>query len=637
MPKIKVEKTRNFRSLTITLAVAFLALSAVILLIVGSLDIYFDFKNQRKLVVTQQQIIAQNAANSVKGFVQEKISLLESAANLGDMATVSLEGQKFILEKLIGVEPAFRQLTLFNIRGDVLIKSSRGSDLLSGELIEHLDTNLFDRMSRERMYISSVYIDDVTSEPLVIMAVPVKDVFDEFKGILTAEVNLKFMWDLVDRLKIGNNGLAYVVNRQGNLIAFGNISRVLKGENLAYLREVNEFLKGGDEIIAEVSKGIQGNYVVATFVSLGIPDWAVMIELPILEAYEAVVTALKLSVLTIILSFTIAVIAGVYLAKKITKPIICLRDIVRKIGNGDLGARIEVESNDETGQLAVSFNQMLEDLKKTTVSRNSLMKEIAEREKAEETMKQLNQDLENTIIKVEEANDNLKKFVYIASHDLREPLRKITSFGELLKKSLSGKLCEEDDENLSYMVDGAERMSQMIEGLLAYSRVSTKGQTSQTIDLNELIEQLKELELSVLIDEKKVTLEIPQNLPYVEADPVQIRQLLQNLIANGIKYQKKDSKPCIIITSRLADDGMVRIEVADNGIGIKPEYQSEVFKMFRRLHSRNEYEGTGIGLSVCKKIAERHGGYIGVESEYGQGSVFWFTIPAAKTVGKKQG
>jgi PAS domain S-box-containing protein len=264
-------------------------------------------------------------------------------------------------------------------------------------------------------------------------------------------------------------------------------------------------------------------------------------------------------------------------------------------------------------------------------------RDITERKKAEEAMKQLNRDLESTIAKVEEANDNLKKFVYVASHDLREPLRKITSFGELLKNSLDGKICEDETENLNYMIDGAERMSQMIEGLLSYSRVSTKGQTSQAVDLSELIEQLKGLELSVLIDEKKVTLEIPQDLPYVEADPVQIRQLLQNLIANGIKYQKKDSKPCITITSRPADDGMVRIEVADNGIGIKPEYQSEVFKMFRRLHSRNEYEGTGIGLSVCKKIVERHGGRIGVESEYGQGSVFWFAIPAAKTVGRKQG
>jgi light-regulated signal transduction histidine kinase (bacteriophytochrome) len=213
---------------------------------------------------------------------------------------------------------------------------------------------------------------------------------------------------------------------------------------------------------------------------------------------------------------------------------------------------------------------------------------------------------------------------------MREPLRKITAFGAILRQSLKDKLSSDDAENLYFMIDGAQRMAKMIEGLLTYSRISTQAQPHQAVDLNEIVKQLQQLELSVLLEEKQVTIEIPQPLPCVEVDPVQIRQLMQNLIANGVKYQKKGNMPHITITTKPAADGMVGIEVTDNGIGIAPQYLQSIFTMFRRLHSRDEYEGTGIGLTVCKKIVELHGGKIGVESQTDKGSTFWFTMPAAE-------
>ncbi len=250
--------------------------------------------------------------------------------------------------------------------------------------------------------------------------------------------------------------------------------------------------------------------------------------------------------------------------------------------------------------------------------------DITDRKKAEEEKEKLNHELE-------EANQEMKNFVYIASHDLREPLRKVAAFGDMLQKSLGGKLESEDAENLQFMIDGAQRMNKMIEGLLVYSRVSTKTNPPEVVDLNEIVKQLQQLELSIVLQEKQVAMEIPESLPSVAADPVQIRQLMQNLIANGIKYQAKGNIPSITITSKWTGNGTVRINVTDNGIGIKPEYQQAIFVMFKRLHSRSEYEGTGIGLAVCKKIVERHGGQIGIESEYGKGCTFWFTMPVAVT------
>ncbi|MGD8787134.1 MAG: ATP-binding protein, partial [Phycisphaerales bacterium] len=229
-----------------------------------------------------------------------------------------------------------------------------------------------------------------------------------------------------------------------------------------------------------------------------------------------------------------------------------------------------------------------------------------------------------------QSNQQLQEFTYVASHDLREPTRKISSFGQLLVESLADKLEDDDKENLNFMIEGADRMQQMIEALLTYSRVSTKGVTFERVDLNEIIEQLKSLELSAKLEETNGTISAPEPLPAIDCDPAQIRQLLQNLISNGLKYQRNDVVPEITVRAKAEDNGIIRIEIQDNGIGIKEEQFDNVFVMFRRLHSKQEYEGTGIGLAVCKRIVERHGGEIGVNSTYGEGSTFWFTIPVSQ-------
>ena len=258
-----------------------------------------------------------------------------------------------------------------------------------------------------------------------------------------------------------------------------------------------------------------------------------------------------------------------------------------------------------------------------------LFRDITDRKKVEQALKDLNE-------KLIQSNQQLQEFTYIASHDLREPTRKITSFGQLLAGSLAEKLNDDERENLNFMIDGADRMQQMIEALLLYSRVTTKGVHFEQLDVNEIIQQLKELELAVRLEETKGTISVPEPLPAVKGDATQIRQLLQNLISNALKYHKKDTLPEVTIRAHKEDNGMVRVEVQDNGIGIKREQHNKLFVMFRRLHSRDEYEGTGIGLAVCKRIIERHGGEIGIESTYGQGSTFWFTLPALGSVQEQQ-
>lgn len=381
--------------------------------------------------------------------------------------------------------------------------------------------------------------------------------------------------------------------------------------------------------------------------SMNILTWAIIYENDDLARQTNAVARLiefsKISLVVLTIIFTVlALVISRYFSKKIIDSISSLVESTKIMARGNLNHRTQIKSRDEIGTLAESFNKMAEELVKQTASVDNLNREMVERKKAEEMLREANeqlaasnQELMMLTARLEKANSELKDFVYIASHDLREPLRKISSFGSILKESLENKLDPDNRENLRYMIDGADRMSKMIEGLLTYSRVSSKEAPLEEVDLNEVVEQLKQIELAKLIEETAAQIDTPERLPKIFANAAQIRQLLQNLVANGIKYHSKDVRPHITIRTTEEHSGEIRIEVQDNGIGIEEKYFKDIFKMFRRLHSRREYEGTGIGLSVCKKIVEKHNGKIGVISKPGEGSTFWFTLPV-KDAGKNE-
>jgi PAS domain S-box-containing protein len=256
-----------------------------------------------------------------------------------------------------------------------------------------------------------------------------------------------------------------------------------------------------------------------------------------------------------------------------------------------------------------------------------IYEDITQLQQAQIEREALLEDLKTVNQRLEESNRELQDFVYVASHDLREPLRKIASFGMLLKESLADKLDDDEQENFDFMIDGSTRMQNMVDDLLTYSRVTTRAKPSEKVDLNSVINNLKKIELANQLEETGGTIDIPEILPPICSDPSQVHQLLQNLITNGLKFHRHGVPPKITINAHRIKKNMVRIEVNDNGIGIDKQYHEEVFTMFKRLHSRTEYEGTGIGLAVCKKIVSRHGGEIGVNSTPGQGTTFWFTLP----------
>jgi light-regulated signal transduction histidine kinase (bacteriophytochrome) len=242
--------------------------------------------------------------------------------------------------------------------------------------------------------------------------------------------------------------------------------------------------------------------------------------------------------------------------------------------------------------------------------------ELDERRRAEMKLAQYAGDLSRS-------NTELEQFAYVASHDLQEPLRMVASFTQLLAKRYRGRLDKDADDFIGFAVDGANRMQQLINDLLVYSRVGTRGKTPVPTDLNEVLDHA-EANLSEAIKENGAVV-THEPLPTVAADQVQMTQLFQNLLANALKFRSGE-KPRIHVSAQ-ARNGDWLLAVQDNGIGLAPEHQERIFAIFQRLHSRREYPGTGIGLALCKKIVERHGGRIWVESAPGRGATFYFNIP----------
>ena len=285
-------------------------------------------------------------------------------------------------------------------------------------------------------------------------------------------------------------------------------------------------------------------------------------------------------------------------------------------GETTIEEEVEIECFDGTHKFILDSAAPIRTSNGSICGAVTINQDITECKQLEKKLKEINDDLMRS-------NRDLEQFAYVASHDLQEPLRMISSYTQLLAERYKGQLDEKADKYIAYAVDGAVRMQQLINDLLAYSRIGTKKAPPEPVDTHAALgEALRNLSVTITENSAIIT---NGDLPVVQVDPMQVVQLFQNLISNAVKFHG-DKLPLIHVSAVESEHEWL-FSVEDNGIGIDHEYKDKLFIIFKRLHTRMEYPGTGIGLALCKHIVERHRGRIWFESEPATGSTFYFTLP----------
>ncbi|MCK5265794.1 MAG: HAMP domain-containing protein, partial [Candidatus Thorarchaeota archaeon] len=337
-------------------------------------------------------------------------------------------------------------------------------------------------------------------------------------------------------------------------------------------------------------------------------DWGIVVKIDVAEAYALMYQTVTSQIITSILSSVIILAIGFVIARAVTEPISTLIEAATKISEGNLSYRADVSSGDEMEILADSVNIMADILVNSNIE---LEKRVEERTK-----------------ELTRSNEALEQFAYIISHDLQEPLRMIVSYLQLIENRYNDQLDADGIEFINFAVDGSKRMQEMIADLLLFSRAGRHSLSEDEIDCNDVLEEVL-ANLQVSIQESRASVDT-QHLPVIMANRGSITMLFQNLISNSIKFKGEES-PRIVIKAVEGID-MWEFSVTDNGIGILEKHYNRIFDVFQKLHSRKEHSGTGIGLSVCKRVIESLGGSIWVESKPNEGSTFYFTIPKGRII-----
>jgi signal transduction histidine kinase len=344
------------------------------------------------------------------------------------------------------------------------------------------------------------------------------------------------------------------------------------------------------------------------------------------ESVARVQDSTQILIAAIVILVVVVVAVGVFawrdLERSVTDPLARLARASRLAAGGDHEHAIPVEGTNEVAALAADVEHMRRELVQQVAE---VRESHAETERAHELLREQALELERSNRELERSNRDLEQFAYVASHDLQEPLRKIASFTQLLQKRYGGQLDQRADQYIGFAVDGAKRMQQLIQDLLSFSRVGRSGAAPQDVDLEDVLAQvLRDLSVRIAESHAQVT---HDPLPAVSGERPLLAMLLANLVGNGLKFRHPDRPPHVHLSARPVG-GAWELSCTDNGIGIDPKYAERVFVIFQRLHPKDVYSGTGIGLALVKRVVEHHGGRVWVEPAPDGGTTVRWTLPA---------
>jgi signal transduction histidine kinase len=555
------------------------------------------------------QRIARHAAAEQRQIIEGSRQLLVTLAQLKEVRPDRAAEAQALFSSLKGVHPFYANLGAIDARGIPFASAVP----LPGEATGKFSVGEFQK-------------GRITGKPSLNMAYPIKrEGTGEFLGVVFVALDLGWLTQFASRSDLPEGSTLTVIDRKGTILVryqAPDVGKNYTGQSVTNHPIVMKQVQQGGEVQGSYTglDGMKRLYASTPLTrTAGVPDAHVFVGIPVQTAYAAANRSMFLSFVFLGIVSALALGAAwsggdLFVLRQINGIITA----ARQLREGNLSARSGLDYGPgELGQLARSFDEMAA----------TIEKQVQDMRVTQAELKALNEELEARVLErtldLKRSNEDLEQFAYVASHDLQEPLRMVSSYIQLLRQRHGDKLDPNAQQYLTYALDGATRMQQLIVDLLAYSRIGRQGKDFTDVDLDQVLDRAL-ANLRVVIEETGAEI-LRAPLPKIHGDLTLLTQVFQNLVGNALKF-RGEARPTIEIT--VSPQGREwQFAISDNGIGIAPQDFERVFVVFQRLHSRDTYPGTGIGLSVVKKIVERHGGRIWVESRLGKGTTFYFTLP----------
>lgn len=562
--------------------------------------------------------VARVATVNQELFVEDTRVLLVALSHLPALRTLDLPACQDLFSHLFTEHlPFYEAFYVADLEGHVVCNAPNSH--IPKNLISCEHYNLLKQT--QDLVISNYHICEATGNPILSMGYPIFDEQDKFSLVLNIGIDLQWFSELARDLDLPQGAILNIFDQMGTILTQYPSAEGVVGTRLNKESVLFTLLQQGEgSAIGPGIDGVTRLYALtpmtstrgSVHVSLGIP-----LDVAYAQANRTLLNNLLLLGAVTLFSLAAAwFISEVFIMRQ-TNAVI---RSAQRLAAGDLDARTELPPEGELGQLAQAFDHMAEALSQRETERNQ----------AEQAIREYAANLERS-------NRDLQDFANIASHDLQEPLRKIQTFSELLQTRNRDQLDARGEDYLSRMNTAAQRMQTLIEELLTYSRISTRARPVESVDLTEIAQGVVQ-DMDIQIEQSGASVEIDA-LPTIEADNFQMHQLFQNLVSNSLKFRKNETPPQVkisgaVVKGQLAGDDknqdrrpICRITITDNGIGFNEKYLDRIFQPFQRLHGQGVYEGAGMGLAICRKIAERHGGSITARSRPGEGSTFIIQLP----------
>lgn len=567
-------------------------LAAMTLVCSAVLGAWFSYREQVVLLARIQSEQAEAGAARISQFLREIEGQMQWTTHL-PWSVADVDERRLDVLRLLRQVPAITEIALLDGDGREQLKVSRLSRDIVGANTDRSSETPFVAASSHKIYHSAVYFRD-ESEPFMTIALagPRRDA-----GVVVAEVNLTFIWDVVWQIKVGQRGQAYVIDGLGRLIAHPDISLVLKRSELATAPVAADGTDGPSEMPAPVA-GLQGERVIASRAPIAPPGWLLVTELPAREALAPVYASILRSTWLLGALLGVALLTGLVLARRMTAPITALQAGASSIEAGDLGTRVAIKTGDELESLGEQFNSMAARLEDSYATLESKVKERTHQ--------------------LELANLAKSRFLAAASHDLRQPLNAVGLFVAQLRARMSAA----DRERLTERVETAvATMNELFDALLDISRLDAGALTATPINLpvSRLIERI-EATFAGTAREKGLSLRVVGTEEWIHSDPVLLERVLLNLVSNAVRHTQRGG---VLIGCR-REGGAVRIEVRDSGPGIPPARMQNIFGEFVRYGAPDDgrQAGLGLGLSIVQRLCDLLGHKVAVKSTVGRGSCF---------------